>query len=203
MIDLYLIRHAECENNINSYLIWGRSNNSPLTKNGIKQAMYLETRLKRENIKFDKVYSSPAIRALETAKLSVNYNLDDIIISENLQELDQGDWVGKLREEAYNKETLMEIDKDCWNFKAPNGESQAEVEERIYDVVKKNVINNGNKITAFYTHGVAIKCLLRRLMNLDHRITWRIMIDNASITQLRYNNGLWWPMKINDNGHVY
>ncbi len=202
MIDLYLIRHAECENNINNHLISGRSNHSPLTKNGIKQAMLLGMRLKRENIKFDEVYSSPAIRTMETAKLSLG-NIDDIIISDNLQELDQGDWVGRLREEVYSKETIKEIDKDCWNFRPPNGETQAEVQKRVYDVIKKNVINNNDKITAFYTHGVAIKCLLKDVMNLDHRITWRIQIDNTSITQLRYDNGLWWPIKINDNGHVY
>ena len=199
-IDLYLIRHAQSLANCRPEYISGRSNDVVLSEAGIKQSETLKKRLELERLNFDRVYSSPAVRARETARISINENF---VMDERLQELDQGEWVGRLRNEIYTPEILALINKDNHNFASPKGESQKEVGERMYDFVKDRVLGapEGSKIAAF-SHGVAIKCLLREIMQFDTNLTWRMNIENTSITQLRYHDNLWWPIRINDYAHL-
>ena len=94
MLDLYLIRHAESEMNHEGDLIGGRSNETPLSKKGMRQASLLGKRLKNSGIVWNEIYSSTARRAVETAigvGEQVEYSLDDIVKTPELLELDQGD----------------------------------------------------------------------------------------------------------------
>ena len=109
MLELYFIRHAECEANTHPEIIGGRSNSSPLTANGKEQARKLYQRL--NNINFDEIFCSPAVRAIETARIGIG-SLEKIIITDKLQELDQGEWTGKVRKDTYTPETLEIISKD-------------------------------------------------------------------------------------------
>jgi len=69
MLDIFLIRHAESHGNVNHHLIGGRSDHFPLTEHGKLQAQKLGERLVAENLQFDQVFSSVAIRAQETARI--------------------------------------------------------------------------------------------------------------------------------------
>ena len=69
MLEIYFIRHAECEMNLLVHLIGGRSNDSPLSSLGACQAHLLGSRFKHEGLKFDYVYCSPAIRTVSTASI--------------------------------------------------------------------------------------------------------------------------------------
>lgn len=205
MTDLYLIRHAQCEINCRPEYIWGRTNESPLTERGEREAAALGTRLNREQIIFHQIYSSPAIRPWMTITRAAPYfPRDKIIVAPELQELDQGTWTGRLRAEIYTPEQKTIIDKDNWNFAAPGGESQAHVGARMYSLVEEAVMKSpyASSLVAFSTHGIAIKCLLSILLDADRAMTWRWQIDNTSITQLRYEQERWWPIRINDAAHL-
>ena len=100
MLDIYLFRHAESESNRNSHLIGGRSNHAPLSQLGKFQALWLGERLRNEEVRFDQVYSSTALRTEQTANIvceKIGYPLENILYSEKLLELDQGDWQGQPR----------------------------------------------------------------------------------------------------------
>lgn len=206
MTDLYLIRHAETETNLIPERIWGRSNHVKLTENGKRQALALYERLQNEKIEFDEIYVSPAVRTLHTLCLAVpNYQQKPYKIMDDLQELYQGDWTGRLRSEVYTPEIKFEMERDPWNFKAPNGESQAEVAKRmvaaLQDIVKRDI--NGNKKIGIFTHGYSVRASVAELLNTDKRIVWKWHIDNTSITQMRYENNLFWPVRVNDCTHIY
>lgn len=204
MINLYMIRHAESEGNVNLDIIGGRSNHLHLTLRGRKQALNLFARLIMERIKFDKIYCSPALRTIETAAISGN-GCEEAFIDEDIQELDQGEWTGGKRSEIYTPATLELINRDNWNFKAPGGESQREVAERMMkkrDEITSLFSGNGkNYNLGMYTHGGAIKYLLAEMENSDRRIAWKRPIENTSITQLRYD-GKWEIVRINDYSHL-
>src|SRR3989338_7090495 len=149
MLDLYLFRHAESQSNINQHLIGGRSNHTPLSPLGGLQALWLGERLRNEEVIFDQVYSSTAIRTRQTANIvceKIGYPLEHILYSEKLLELDQGDWQGQHRDIIYTPETVAKINKDNWNFTPPNGESQRDVEERMYSWVEENLLANHRDI---------------------------------------------------------
>ena len=215
MLDFYLIRHAESEMNVNNHLISGRSTETPLSGRGIHQADLLGKRLNQERVRFDKVYSSIAVRALDTAKIvceQIKYSLDEIIQSDQLVELSQGEWEGKLRSEIYTSEMLARINADNWNFKAPSGESQKELEERMTAYINRNIVvpyltaeenNLGyNQITGIFSHGTAIKCFLRGIMNWDPNMTYKTSLDNTSISRLKYSKDGWRLLGMNDTAHL-
>jgi probable phosphoglycerate mutase len=64
---IYLVRHGQNEDNLNGILNGHRD--LPLTNLGREQAREAAQSIKNLNLKFDVVYSSPLIRAFETAQI--------------------------------------------------------------------------------------------------------------------------------------
>lgn len=204
MIDIYFIRHAESEMNDKwSHLIGGRSNEAHLTEKGNSQAKLLGKRLKEREDSFDEVYTSISNRAIETAK-QAGFNEERIIKASEIVELSQGDWELKPKKEVYTDDLIKEINKDNWNFTPPNGESQRNVEERMLKWVKEKLFpryDQDPKIAVF-THGVAIKCLLRGIMDFRSPMTRKVDLENTSITRLKYDEEGWHVISVNDTSHL-
>jgi broad specificity phosphatase PhoE len=204
MTVLVLIRHAESEMNANgTHLIGGRSNHSPLSEKGASQAHSLGLRLKREAMPIHRWFVSPAVRTRETTRIALS-SMEvetDIVIDDRIQELCQGDWEGKLREEFYTPERMTQVDADNWNFKAPNGESQRDVENRMTAFADEIADKHPGETVALVTHGVAIKCLLRGVMDWNPRKTYKTVIQNTSLSVLRHD-GQWTLQRLNDHAHL-
>lgn len=210
MLDLYFIRHAESAMNCEAHLIGGRTEKTPLSKKGEQQADLLGKYFLSQNIKFDKIYSAPTLRSIETAHLvgkHLGFSKNDILISDDLTELSQGDWEEQPRIEVYTPETLALINSDNWNFTPPKGESQRVVEERMLHFVTSELLplyQKDKTITcAIFTHGVAMKCLLRGIMEFTPKITYRVWLDNTGIIRLQYRDDQWYVMSMNDTAHLF
>lgn len=67
MLNIYLARHGQDEDNANGLLNGHR--NTPLTDIGISQAQELARHIQDKGLTFDTVYSSPLSRAAETARI--------------------------------------------------------------------------------------------------------------------------------------
>jgi len=209
MLDLYLFRHAESESNKNPHLIGGRSDETPLSPLGELQASWLGERLRDKGVDFDQIYSSTAARAKKTAAVvckQIGYPLENIIYSERLLELDQGEWQGQPRTKIYTLQTLARIDKDNWNFTPPKGESQRQVEERIYSWIEESLLANYGRAeqttVGAFTHGMAIKCVLRKILSSAPAMTHKIELENTSITRLKYDEKGWHLSRLNDASHL-
>ncbi len=205
---LYYIRHGQAASNLeNSERIGGRTNDSPLTFLGEEQAEFLGQRLFWEKIHFDEVYSSPAVRAYETAKKScsvIGFPLERIVRVDALQELDQGEWEGRSRQELYTSEMLAQINSDNWNFCPPGGESQRQVEGRQIDWVKEHLLPRAQKefTVALYGHGVAMACFLRGVLGSYPSLTYKIRHWNTGVTRLDYSPAGWHLLCVNDSAHL-
>jgi len=92
-IRLVLVRHGLSSFNAKG-LIQGRTDDSLLTDEGYEQARKAGKALSK--IKFDKIYSSPLVRAAETAKtIKKSFNKEqDIVFDDNLLEVDLSEWSG-------------------------------------------------------------------------------------------------------------
>lgn len=183
-MDIYLIRHAESEGNIN-----GRFNgvtDLPLSENGRKQALLLGSFL--SDIQFNKIYTSKLKRAYETAGLSLPEHKGEFIRLGQLNEINGGDWEkvkwtdlpSKWPEQFRNWEEQPELTQ------MPNGESVAELSERSITIFTK-IIKNGNAADsiAIFTHGTVIKALIAHILKLPlsslRDIAW---YENASATKV-------------------
>lgn len=159
MQEIYLIRHAETEYNRINDKIGGRSSHLHINAKGQEQAKGLKKRLLENRLTFDKLFCSSSIRAKETMSFLVD-DIERVIYSDELEELSQGDWESLPRKEIYTKERLEEINANNYTFKAPNGESQKDVEQRMCRYIEENILTQGVGKYAIVTHGMSIKCLL-------------------------------------------
>ena len=148
--------------------------------------------------------SSTAIRALQTAR----YCLEETEISIHrietfgaLEELHQGTWTGRLREEIYTAEQIAAIAAEPWSFRPPQGESQDDVFRRTPAWLQQHVLSLDYRHTWVFCHGLVIKLTLTGLLDLDRRLAWRIPIDNASITTLVHDGSTWFERRRNDTDH--
>ena len=115
-IRVALIRHAESVANTQLHVIGGRSNHSPLTAAGEQQAVELGEKLKAVGYSPDVIYSSPAVRTLETARiaLAVTGYPKVVQVDDRLQELEQGEWTGRLRADTYTPRMSARIARSGW-----------------------------------------------------------------------------------------
>jgi len=194
---LLLVRHGESQANQSPFTISGQSNHVLLTELGRKQAKALGYFWAKSGISFDRVWSSTAVRAKETARICLEeFKLnggkapDVVEEDENLLEIHMGDWVGREKKDIYTPAMIETIQRDPWRFAPPNGESQFQVEDRMVNFVSNKVIpllSECEKETlsvALFGHGLAIKCFLRHVLGSQPSETWKIGINNTSITEL-------------------
>lgn len=211
MLDLYLFRHGECKANTRADMIGGQTNSSPLTLRGKTQAENLGWRLIVEKIKFDRIFSSEAVRALDTAWIvcaRIAFNKKAIIVCPELLELNQGEWQGKKRSETYTVERLKDMNLIHPDFSAPGGESQREVEHRMFrwfyeHKLPEAGLGEGKETVGVFGHGMAFKCFLRGILNFSPAMSYKIDLDNTSITRLTFSREGWRVKTINDTAHLW
>jgi len=121
---IYIVRHGQTDYNVEGR--YGGRIDIDINKKGLEQAYEIKEKLK--GITFDRIISSPLIRALHTAKIITNNN-PNIEIDERIIERDNGELEGKLktdikeqidfndpRETRYNIENILEFRNRIYRF---------------------------------------------------------------------------------------
>lgn len=186
---VYLIRHAEAMGNINE-TFQGRTDEN-VTEKGYKQLAELSKRFK--DISLDVIYSSPLVRAKETAKAVDKYHGIDVSYDEGLIEINGGVWEGK---KWADLPTLYPVEFNLWTYKMhefyiENGETMAEVSERMQKTIGEIVSQNLGKSIAIVSHGCAIRTYLcyasGNTLDKLHDVGWS---DNTSVSLIEYGADL-------------
>ena len=206
--NLYLVRHGESEINVQPDVM-GQGPEVKLTKRGKEQSLKLRDSMKYCN--FDYIYSSPYNRAIDTARLVVGNA--PIIMIFDLREYDPGDWKECYRSVMLTDDVKMRMGYQNMGFRPPNGESINMVERRASKWLENDVLYNKDKLEYLYgldkpleiiafSHGMTIKSLLHYVMGFDKSFTWKIDIDNTSVTKLSYGDKGWRLHYINNTSHL-
>jgi broad specificity phosphatase PhoE len=219
---IILVRHGECYMNLElKDKVGGRSNESPLTPQGEQQASelgrFLLKTLSKMEISKARFYSSTAVRASDTARIMMEHlgrSFEDCVHSEHLLELDMGSFEGQPRSEIYTPEQLEIIRQDVINFRPPGGESQKDVEERMIAYLLDHIVGSNPEVPTLnfvISHGLAIKCVLRHILDSTPHMTRKIITHNTSMTEIVYtpehltsNRDLagWQLLRVNDCSHM-
>jgi broad specificity phosphatase PhoE len=213
---LWLIRHGQTPTNLDGDTC-GQTAESPLTEHGRLQAHLLGERLAyKDKVSFDKVFASSYTRAHDTAKIATGNN-QPIVVTPELREYSAGDWTGQKRNEVYNVPTLLRMAAMTNGFQPPSGESLHMVERRAAVWLEENILYNKQiqeeasrrhtqKLPTqnifVFSHGMTIKCLLHYIMGFDQSFTWKITLENTSISKLYFDNKGWRLLTINDHAHL-
>ena len=179
---IYIIRHGQTELN-HAQVLQGRSD-QPLNENGKQQASEASTMLQRYGVSFDHVFSSPLIRAVQTAEIVVPEMKP--IVDERLIEMDYGPYEG-----ADLKNPAPELRKFFSDFihnPSPSGM------EQLADVVKRTgafleEIRNLEGNILISTHAIAMKGILEYLTPDAQGSYWSTYIGNCSIYFAENSNG--------------
>ena len=173
---LYIIRHGETANN-RKKLLQGRSD-LPLNDNGLGQAEKAGEFFASLGISFDKVYSSPLIRAVQTAEEIAPGA--EVITDERLIEMDYGPYEGM--DLTAPAPEVIAFFMDFAGTPAPDGMEQLSsvvgrlgefLEEIREEAIEKNVLIS--------THAIAMKGALEYLTPESKGGYWSTYIGNCSV----------------------
>jgi broad specificity phosphatase PhoE len=207
-IQFDLIRHSQTARNLETNVV-GQSPEEPLNETGKKQASQLGERFLKEGA-HDYIFVSPYKRAQETMQIMTKDYPKNVPITtiDDLREINQGDGRNKLRSELYKPE-LKDYYEFCgMSYHHKNGESLFDVSWRVWEFARKEILDNPYTRTdkklkiGIVSHGMCIKTFLHSVMQFDHRLCWRIDIENASVSKLLLKDGLWYVKSINDISHL-
>ena len=179
---IYLIRHGETDRN-KAHLLQGRSD-VPLNETGIQQAREAAQFLQEQGIKFSHVFSSPLIRAVETAKIvapGFKPALDD-----RLLEMDYGPYEGM--DLAHPVPEIVTFFRDFVHNPAPEGmEPLSDVAARVGAFLEDIRDLPGNILIS--THAIAMKGGLEYLTPDSHGGYWSRFIGNCAIYAVDNSGG--------------
>ncbi len=180
---IYIIRHGQTELNIRNAL-QGRSDH-PLNETGIRQAEEAAERLR--GISFDIVYSSPLIRAVQTAEILAPDRKP--VIDERLIEMEYGPYEGKSLRELGPE--VMTFFRDFVHNPAPEGmEPLDSVVKRGGAFMEDRCRTGGNILIS--THAIAMKGILEYLTPDSGGSYWSKNIGNCAVYTVEYlTDGAW------------
>lgn len=163
----YFMRHGQTDWNVEHRLMGQKD--IPLNVLGKEQARKAIQQVQDLHIKT--IYTSPLIRALETAEIIATALNIELIILENLKEVDFGIYEGEKIEANF---------LDSWilgNINPISGESFLDVHKRIQPIVRK--IQKQSAQNLIIAHGI-IFLAISKLLGNDI-----VLLKNTEIIQLR------------------
>jgi broad specificity phosphatase PhoE len=199
MAELILARHGETKWNVEK-VYRGRTDVN-LDEVGIKQAELLGRHL--GNWELQVIYSSPLMRAIDTANIIARYQKVGIHIAEGLIDFDYGEWQSLSEQRVRN---LYPTLHDEWHnnphkVKMPGGESLEDVKKRAIKVVN-DILSEYQGSVLLVSHRVVNKVLICSLLGLGNSYFWNIKQDVCGITIFNYVDGRFILTRHNDTSHL-
>ena len=183
---LYLIRHAETGFNRHGR-VQGHIE-STLSQLGVEQAKRIAKRL--DYVDFVAVYSSPAKRAMQTARVALA-RVGEIQTREGLREINLGKWEG---EKATTLRRRYPREVDLWFHKPsavriPGAETVGQFRRRVARTMDDIRAAHPSGEIAIVTHGGVICAYLTAALGMKLDDLWSFKIRNGSVTRVLFPQG--------------
>jgi broad specificity phosphatase PhoE len=180
---LYLIRHGATEANLASPpRIQGRRHDSPLARLGVRQAEATRDFLAIRPI--DHCYTSPLLRAVQTASIVAASHGVSPIPLEALTECDVGRW------EGLDWQTVRYLDAEGhqrfhdnparWGY--PGGETFSDVHARVVPAIEELLARHIGESILVVAHHIVNRTYLAGLLGLGPEQARQVVLDNCGIS---------------------
>ncbi len=200
MTEIVIVRHGETE--FNKLGIFRGRTDVPLNDRGREQAALAAGALAAEPIAA--VYSSPLVRALDTAgAIAAKHGLTPIV-DPAFDNIDLGEWQGV-------EKALVEREQpDLWalwmndpdSLRIPGGESLADVRGRAHRRAVELVREHAGKRIAVVSHRSVAKLLGGALLGLTAGYFWKFYLDNAAYSLFGHGGTGFVLLKWNEACHL-
>lgn len=184
MLRVFLIRHGETDWNVERRIMGAQA----IGLNAIGKAQAHETAGHLAEFSVDALYSSPLLRATETAEILLKDREVSLIHDARLCEVDYGAWVGKTFQEVRDMPGYIPYYQRLHEPVAPEGETLFQVRDRAVEFV--NFLKNKHQVGNIFvvSHADWIKCLLMELLEIPLENLWKIRIDNLSVSLVEWED---------------
>lgn len=175
---IYLIRHGETDANRQRRL-QGRLD-IPLNESGRAQA--LEASKELSKISFDRIYSSPLARAVETGEIVSGVSREHFILDDRIQEISFGEAEGRPMDEL-GDEFARFFDAPGRYVPWPGAESLSELAERVGQFLSDIRSEKDEKVLVV-SHGAAIHAMLWKISGCSLDQFWSVNVGNCGVTEI-------------------
>jgi probable phosphomutase (TIGR03848 family) len=185
MTTFLLLRHAHSVAN-KAGILAGQLEGIGLSKDGIAQVNKLTSSF--ENLKIDRIISSPMQRCLETVEGIARSKRKRISIDERLIEMNYGSWSGKKLSKLSRMKEWKVIQTKPSAFRFPQGESFKELEERIESLLKDLTRKYPKETILIITHGDIVKIAASLTVGSGLNNFQKFAVDPCSLTTLTWGS---------------
>nr|MBC7244886.1 histidine phosphatase family protein [Chloroflexota bacterium] len=175
----------------------------PLDEVGLMQAEATAARI-AEEWKPVAIYSSPLLRAVQTAQaIAQKFNLDVQLVS-GINDMNFGQWQGLPYDEVEQRwpELARAWLKEPHTVTFPDGENLAMVRQRSMNALNQLIECHPNDVIAIVAHTVVNRVLLCAVLGLDNSDYWRIGQDTCAINVIEWRKGKFFIHSLNDTCHL-
>ncbi len=134
------------------------------------------------------IYSSPRLRATDTAAVVKRACQCDVVVDEGLAELDFGDFEGLRYDEA--ERDYPEIYKQWMSHPTkvqfPNGESYDQMVDRVLRSISRILIEHRDQIVVAVAHGGVNRIVLANILKLASEHIFRLDQSYGAVTCIDY-----------------
>lgn len=204
---IYIMRHGETYWNKEGRI--QGSSDIRLTDYGLKLAELSGDGFYKDGIQFDRIFTSPYIRAVTTAQVVAGKNLSPdaaepaFIVDDRLREMCFGKYEGmKLSDIKNSDQNIIEC-FSCPSRFIPDetGESYGEVFDRVDDFMKHELLpleqNPDLKNILVLCHGTVIRAFLTRINNTALDDFWKMKQPNCCINKVELKDGVFTSIQEN------
>ena len=198
---LILIRHGETDSN-KAGLALGRKD-VELNETGRWQAQRVADALQGQPI--DAVYSSPLLRALDTARAVAERHDLPVQVDEGLIEMEIGEMEGLTFQqvrERYPQFLQLWLGGSAAYQSMPGGERLLDVQERAWQALERIGGEKAQETVVVVTHNFVLLTILCRVLGLELADFRRLRYGVAAVSVLQVQDERMTVLSLNDTCHL-
>jgi broad specificity phosphatase PhoE len=182
---LVLIRHGETDWNVEGR--YQGQADPPLNARGLAQAGELAEKLAGSGL--DLIYTSPLLRAAQTAEIIARRLGIPIHPELRLMEIHQGDWQTRLRAEIESlyPELFRLWQSDPWKVSPPQGERLSEVQARVDAAIDQIIARHPGMRVGIVTHRIPFGLIKLRFQDIAKDDMRRLHLPNTYFEEIEVN----------------
>lgn len=205
MANVYLVRHGESVRN-RDRIIQGPRIDAELSERGHLQAVHAASAL--ASVPISVVYSSPLLRARQTASTVASHHGHEelsVQVVPELYEMDYGAFAGRTYDDV--RDEIAQV-LDAWRMgftdvPFPGGESPVLAQHRVRPFVRRLQEQAAREDVAVVAHGRINRVLVATMTGSGLQTLEDYPQSNASITQLAVEAGATRVVRLNDTSHLH
>jgi broad specificity phosphatase PhoE len=200
---LYLLRHGATDNNLaHPPRLQGCRVDAGLSPEGFEQARQTQAFLAQVHL--DAVFSSPLLRARQTAEAIAWPRGLEVQVVREITEVDVGRWEGRTWAEVdrSDPEAYRLFTTDAGRNPYMGGENLAEVQARVVPALERLLEQNRGRVVLAVAHNVVNRVFLAHLLGIPLARYRIVTQDNCGINLLSHREGKVRVVSVNGVFHL-